>query len=153
MQSLIARIRWRLVGWNMLILALILGLLGTSVYVALSRSLLNEVDLTLFSRSEQALPILFPPREFGQGGPPAGRRPTEGYIGGVFFIAFGPDGTILRNPQQVTTSDLQWPSTSQPTFATITLTDGDEARVLLRRMPDGGMLVTGQSLVGDRPAE
>jgi signal transduction histidine kinase len=151
-QSLIARIRWRLVGWNILILALILGLLGTSVYVALTRSLLDEVDRNLFSRSEQALPILFPPpREFG-GGPPGGRRPTEGYNGGVFFIALGPDGTVLRNPQQVTTSDLTWPSTSEPTFATIQLSDGDMARVLLRRMPDGGLLVTGQSLDAEQTA-
>jgi signal transduction histidine kinase len=146
-QSLIARIRWRLVGWNILILALILGVLGTSVYVALSRNLLDEVDRNLFSRSEQALPVLFPPREFGQGGgPQGGRRPTEGYNGGVFFIAIGPDGTVLRNPQQVTTPDLPSPATSQPTFATIQLSDGDLARVLLRRMPDGGMLITGQSL-------
>jgi len=42
MQALFARIRWRLVGWNMLILGLILVLLGASVYVALSRSLLDD---------------------------------------------------------------------------------------------------------------
>jgi signal transduction histidine kinase len=153
-QSLIARIRWRLVGWNVLILALILGLLGLSVYVALSRSLLDEVDRNLLNRSDQALPILFPPREYspGPGGPGGRPRPTEGYNGGVFFIAFGPDHSVLRNPQQVTTSDLPWPTTSDPTFTMVRLADGDEARVLLRRMPDGGMLVTGQSLEPEQTA-
>ena len=38
-RGLFTRIRWRLVAWTMLILGLILGLLGTTVYVALSRSL------------------------------------------------------------------------------------------------------------------
>ena len=70
MQSLIARIRWRLVGWNVLILGLILVLAGTSVYAAVSRSLLAEVDNNLLARSEQALPVLFPSHreDFGQSG-------------------------------------------------------------------------------------
>ena len=162
MQALIARIRWRLVGWNILILGLILALAGAGVYAAASRSLLNEVDSALLSRSEQALPILFPgprPDQFGQSGNPAGgdtggggpgrgpvRRACEGYSGGIFCIAFGPDGQIRSNPQQVSASDLPWPDTTQPTFSTIQLSDGDAARVLLRRMPDGGLLVTGTSL-------
>jgi two-component system, OmpR family, sensor histidine kinase CiaH len=154
LQSLIARIRWRLVGWNILVLGLILVVAGSSIYAAVSRSLLDEVDRNLFSRSEQALPILFP-RGLAPGPPsgaPTGRRPPEGYNGGIFFIALGPDGTVLRNPQQVTTSDLPWPDTAQPTFATIQLGDGDPARVLLRRTPDGGMLVTGESLESEQTA-
>ena len=158
MQALIARIRWRLVRWNLLILGLIVVLLGASIYVALSRSLLDEVDRNLFSRSEQALPILFPPprgrEEFGGQGNdrPGGRRVTEGYSGGVFFMALGPDGSVRANPQQVPTPDLPWPTTAEPVFATIQLGDGDTARVLLRRMPDGGMLVTGQSLEPEQTA-
>jgi two-component system sensor histidine kinase CiaH len=151
-QALFGRIRWRLVGWNMLILGLILVLLGGSVYVALSRSLLDEVDRNLFSRSEQALPILFGrgrPDEAGPGGP---RRGPQGYSGGVFYLALLPDGSVLANPQQVTTTDLPWPDTREPTFATIQLGDGDMARVALRRMPDGGMLVTGQSLEPEQTA-
>src|SRR5438105_8271492 len=155
MQRLIARIRWRLVGWNMLVLGLILFLAGSSVYAALSRSLLDEVDRNLIGRSEQALPIMFPGGRRddngpggagGQAGPPGLHRPCEGYSGGVFCIALNPDGSVRANPQQVATSELPWPDTSQPTFATISLGEGEQARVLLRRMPDGGMLVTGQSL-------
>jgi len=68
------RIRWRLVGWNTLILGLILALLGTSIYVALSRSLVAEVDRTLLAQSEQAIGILFPPPRRGDepGGGPGG---------------------------------------------------------------------------------
>src|SRR5216683_638688 len=160
MQALFARIRWRLVGWNMLILGLIVVLLGTSVYVALSRSLLDEVDRNLLSRSDQALPFLFPDRRpdgGGPGGPPGGggggpRRAPQGYSGGVFFLALLPDGSVLANPQQVNTTELPWPETGTPAFATIQLGDGDMARVVLRRMPDGGMLVTGQSLQAEQTA-
>jgi signal transduction histidine kinase len=155
LQQLIARIRWRLVGWNVLIIGLILALACASVYAAQSRSLMAQVDGKLASSSEQALPILFPRHdEFGGGnaGPPGGRRPTEGYFGGVFFVAFGPDASIRANPQQVTLSTLPWPDSPEPTFATVQLPDGGDARVLLRRMPDGGMLVTGQSLEPEQTA-
>ena len=154
MQRLFARIRWRLVGWNILILGLILVLLGASVYVALARSLLGEVDRNLLSRSEQAIPVLFLPRRGEERGPGPGvpRPGIEGYSGGVFFLALGPDGTVLSNPQQVSTTDLPWPQTREPTFATIQLGDGDNARVVLRRMPDGGLLVTGQSLEPEQTA-
>ena len=153
MQVLFARIRWRLVGWNMLILGLILVLLGTSVYAALSRSLLDEVDRNLFSRSEQAIPVLFgPPRRPGEQGPGGPPRGPEGYSGGVFYLALLPDGSVRANPQQVTTSDLPWPQTREPTFASIQLGDGDQARVVLRRTPDGGMLVVGQSLNPEQTA-
>ena len=167
MQTLITQIRWRLVGWNILILGLILALAGTGVYAAASRSTLGEVDSALLARSEQAVPILFPgPRreEFGQpgaaaqgqtGGGPGGpggpgRRVCEGYSGGIFCIALSPDGQVRANPQQVSAPDLLWPATPEPTFKTIQLGDGDNARVLLRRMPDGGLLITGTSL---EPAE
>jgi len=150
-QVLFARIRWRLVRWNLLILGLILALLGTSVYAALGRSLLDEVDRNLFSRSEQVIPILFgPPRRAGEPGPPP--RGPQGYSGGVFFLALRPDGSVLADPQQVTISDLPWPQTREPTFATIQLGDGDQARVVLRRTPDGGMLVVGQSLAPEETA-
>ena len=151
MQSLIARIRWRLVGWNVLMIALILGLAGILIYAAAVRTLMAEVDNNLLARSEQAVPVLFPgPRreDFGQGSAGGAGRGNvcQGYSGGVFCIALGPDRSVRANPQQVSAPDVPWPDTTQPTFATIQLSDGDRARVLLRRMPDGGMLVTGTSL-------
>ena len=107
MNRLFTNIRWRLVGWTMLILAVILLALGTTIYVAVARSLNDEVDRSLLSSSEQALPVLAPP--------PGGRgRPDdrEGYRGGVFYIGSRGDGDVL-NPQQVDISSLSW---AQPDF-------------------------------------
>ncbi len=146
----------------MLILGLILVLLGATVYVALARSLLDEVDRNLFSRSEQAIPFLFGrgrPDDNGPGGPggptagpPGARRGPQGYSAGVFYLALLPDGSVLANPQQVSTAELPWPETRDPAYATVQLGDGDMARVVLRRMPDGGLLVTGQSLQAEQTA-
>ena len=76
----------------------------------------------------------------------AGRGPCQGYSGGYFCVALGPDGTVFADPQQIDTSVLPRPDIQQPTFATILISDEEQARVLLRRMPDGGLLVTGVSL-------
>jgi signal transduction histidine kinase len=158
---LFARIRWRLVGWNTLVLGLLLVLLGGMVYVALSRSLLDEVDRTLLTESEQAIPVLFPRSAENPGVGPSGPRPTgppgaargrEGYRGGVFYLAMLPDGTVLANPQQVNPGDLVWPQTREPTYATIQLGDGELARAVLRRTPDGGLLVVGESLTPEQTA-
>jgi signal transduction histidine kinase len=152
-QSLITRIRWRLVGWNVLILGLILALACTAVYAAQSRTVLDEVDSKLSSAGEQAIPVLFPRRgdDFNPGQGNGSRRPTEGYSGGVFFVALGPDGSVRANPQEVVTTDLPWPPTNQPTYSTLQI-GGDLSRVLLRRMPDGGLLVVGQSLEPEQAA-
>jgi signal transduction histidine kinase len=160
-QSLITRIRWRLVGWNLVTIALFLVVAGAGIYAAASRSLLGEVDRVLLARSDQAGPILFPgPRrdEQGQSGNPQGpsggpgRRACEGYSGGIFCVAYGPDGQVRANPQQVGLTNLPWPDTADPTFTTTPLSDGDQARVLMRRMPDGGLLVTGTSLEQEESA-
>ena len=81
MKSLIRRIRWRLVGWTMLIMGVLLLLLGATIYAAAARSLTNEVDHNLFDASERALPNLF------------ARRPPEreGYRGGIFYVGLLPD--------------------------------------------------------------
>lgn len=152
MQSLFARIRWRLVGWNMLVLGVLLVLLGILVQVALARSLLNDVDRTLLSESEGAMSFFYNqnqrPTDPANGTPRPPRRGPVGYRGGVFFLAYAADGKALANPQQVTiSSSLVWPEeVGRPAFATIQLGDGDDARVVLRKAPDGGLLVVGESL-------
>src|SRR5437773_1697184 len=42
-RALFTAIRWRLVAWTLLILALILALLGTCIYLTLARSLTDQV--------------------------------------------------------------------------------------------------------------
>ncbi|HET6319481.1 MAG TPA: ATP-binding protein [Chloroflexota bacterium] len=148
MNRLFAGIRWRLVAWSMLILGTILVLLGTTIYVAVARSLVDEVDRNLYSRSEQAGPQLFPP-------PGRGRGPQEyheGYSGGVFYVGLRGNGEVL-NPQRVDYESATWPVPDgrQTTIETITL-DGEPTRVVARGMPDGGVLYVGQSLEPEQAA-
>ena len=110
-QALFTPIRRRLVAWAMLILGSILVLLGASVYVTMSRSLMDQVDRNLVGH--------------GPGRPPD----HDGYRGGVFTLAFGADGRVLANPQQV-----------------------QVAGVFVQRAPDGGTLVIGQSLEPEEAA-
>ena len=147
MKHLFTKIRWRLVGWTMLILSVILLALGTSVYVAVDRVLKNQVDRSLFDASERAAPNLF--------GPPGGGRrgEQEGYRGAIFYIGLLPDGSILANPQQVDVADLSWlpPGPRQATISTTTLND-EPTRVVARRAPDGGTILVGESLAPTQAA-
>jgi two-component system, OmpR family, sensor histidine kinase CiaH len=152
-RALFIRIRWRLVGWTMLIVGLILVLIGSSIYVTLSRSLIDQVDRNLVARSDpaQAFPLLF-----GHQSGPSPDRPGQehdGYRGGLFYLALRPDGQVLANPQQVQIAGIVWPTTDDhaPTFATVTLND-EVTRVTLRRTPDGSTLVVGQSLAAEQTA-
>jgi two-component system sensor histidine kinase CiaH len=156
MPGLFTRIRWRLVGWTMLILGLILILLGTTVYVALSRSLTQEVDRNLVLSSQQALPAFLGPSDQpgrpNNGRPPLGGR--DGYRGGVFYLHLDPSGQVLANPQQVNITGVTWPAptgNATPTLATITLND-DPTRVLVLRAPDADLLIIGQSLQPEQTA-
>ncbi|HLZ28036.1 MAG TPA: HAMP domain-containing sensor histidine kinase [Chloroflexota bacterium] len=158
MQPLFTRIRWRLVGWTMLILGLILALLGTTVYVALSRSLTDEVDRNLQISSQQALPALLGapnqpgrnPRNDDTNQPLGGRN---GYRGGVFVLHLDPSGQILANPQQVSLTGVTWPDPTDraPILATISLND-EPTRVLVLRAPDADLLIVGQSLAPEQTA-
>ncbi|MDQ3811020.1 MAG: hypothetical protein M3336_12090, partial [Chloroflexota bacterium] len=147
MQALLSRIRWRLVGWTLLVVGAILGLSDAGIYVALAQSLRAQVDRGLELRAEQAMPVLF-------ARPEPGGRPRlegrEGFRGPVFYLAFGPAGQEFANPQQVSLSADAVPSPTRraPVFATIDL-NGESTRVLVRPMPDGGKLVVGQSLASE----
>src|ERR687886_427680 len=86
-----AKTRWRLVAWTMLVLGVLLLVLGAAVYFAVSRTLLNQVDRNLASRSEQAAPVF---EAMARGGPPE----REGYRGGGFYLLRDPDGSLVANP-------------------------------------------------------
>jgi len=157
MHTLFISIRWRLVAWTMLILGLILVLLGATVYVALSRSLTDEVDRNLQTSSQQALPALLGSPGFDQPGRQQnGREPLggrTGYRGGVFVLHLGPTGQVLANPQQVSIAGVTWPvpTDRDPALATITLND-EPTRVLVLRAPDADLLIVGQSLQPEQTA-
>src|SRR3990170_4366317 len=127
------RIRWRMVGWSMLVLGLVLVVLGTVVYLLLSNGLMDEVDRNLTSRAEE---IGASDREFGEH---ATRLGHEGYSGGLFYLAVDTTGRVLADPQGVSLASLGFPenlpSGDAPVYKTITL-DGDPTRLYLRQRLD-----------------
>ena len=150
MKSIFTRIRWRLVGWTMLVLVLLLLVLGSLVYVAVARSLLDQVDRNLASRASQAGAAF----EAAEHGGPGDR---EGYRGGVFYLLLDAQGRVLANPQRVNVDGLQIPAPSGRggTFAVVTL-DGDATRILVQpvggRTQAGTVLVVGQNLSAEEAA-
>jgi signal transduction histidine kinase len=146
-QALFNPIRRRLVAWTVLVVSLILLLLGTSVYLTLSHSLMDQVDRDLISRGNQALVNSSP----GPSGPP---RPgtRDGYNGGTFFLALGPDNQVEFNPQQVQVETVDWPQPqANGALATLTI-DGEPARIYATRAPDGDTLISGESLAAEQAA-
>ena len=140
-------IRWRLVGWIMLVVGAILVSLGTAVYAAAERSLLQQVDRNLASRSDVEGPA------FGailRGG----RDQREGYRGGVFYIAFEPNGTVFANPQRVNIDPASLNVGAGPRGSYVTISiDGEPNRVFIRPLAppstsglSGAALAVGQSL-------
>ena len=159
MSGMFARIRWHLVGWTMLVVGLILVVLGGLVYVAMSRSLLDQVDRDLASRADQAAANL----AAAAGGGTDEER--ERYGGGVFYLVVAPDGTVLANPQRVDVRAL--PTSSLPDlreYATVTA-DGETLRLFAHpllvvagpsrgrgALLQGARLVVGESLEPERAA-
>jgi two-component system sensor histidine kinase CiaH len=154
MHHLFTRIRWRLVGWTMLIVGSILLLLGASIYFAVSRTLLDQVDRHLSDASRQAMPAVFGSSgQRGRGTPDATLGGRSGYRGGVFYLHFDASGLTVANPQQVATDGIAWPTPTAgpPTFTTIEV-DGEPTRVLTLRAPDADILVVGQNLQPEQTA-
>src|SRR5262249_14457454 len=126
--------------------------LGTTVYLAAERTLLQQVDRNLASRGDQAGPLFEGP---ARGGPPPPER--EGYRGGAFYLAMDAAGNLLVNPQRVDLSRLQLPSptTFLGAYATVEV-NGESARIFVRplgpRAPPGTLLVVGQSLAPEESA-
>src|SRR5262245_14393044 len=170
MSRMFARIRWQLVAWTMLVVGLILLVVGLTVYLALSRGLLEQVDRTLALRADQAVEN---PRALLGGG---GELERERYRGGVFYLIVGPDGQVIANPQHVDTSgiDLAGLAGAGRRAETAEL-GGESVRVYARPLPAGGppgrgpgppgrpgpplaaalsgaTLVVGQSLAGEERA-
>ncbi len=141
-------IRRRLVGWNVLVLALILALVGVVVYASLASSLMAEVDRNLASRSDGLLTNLEEAGEHLRLGP-------DGYSGGFFFLLMGPDGQILANPQQVDASslNLETQTGTSPYYETLTAA-GEPTRLFIRplllKRSVPVVLVVGQSLVPEQ---
>jgi two-component system sensor histidine kinase CiaH len=139
-------IRWRLVGWSMLVLGLILSVVGGAVYVTLSHDLMAKTDPPLSHAAEKYVWLL---QERG-----LDERPPwpETYIGALFVFLIGGEGEILANPQRVGLDALPLGTAlgQQPFFSTITVA-GQPYRLYVRPLataPREGAtaLVVGQSM-------
>ncbi len=144
-------IRRRLLGWNLLILGLILVAVGIAVYVMLSRSLINEVDRNLAGRSVATSLTLHDMDEHDLA------LSSEGYSGGVFYLIASSDGQIIANPQSVDVGELPSSLFSDPSkpFRTIDVGDDtDRVHVSQIEARDSGTdyLVVGQSLAPEERA-
>ena len=146
MSAVFTRARLGMLGWNLLVLGVILVLFSAVVFIGIASSLLSEVDRNLAQRGEEMATYL---RTFGGEGLALG---PDGYRGGLFYLLATPDGHILANPQGVTVSDLQMPTPLGPNarFATAVL-DGSPVRLYVRPLSDTrfrpAVLVVGQSLL------
>lgn len=151
MNALFTRIRWRLVGWNLLVSSLLLVAVGALVYVSLSRSLLDAVDRGLASRADEVGANL---HELERDEVELGR---EGYRGGFFYLVIDPNGRILANPQGVsfTGPPPRLGPDGSPRYETLDL-QGEPARVYVRplrlRRPLPAAIVVGQSIAQEQQA-
>ncbi|MBV9356110.1 MAG: hypothetical protein JO023_11360 [Chloroflexi bacterium] len=141
---LVSPIRWRLVAWSVGVLAVILILFGTTIYVSMARGLMAEVDRSLMLDSQAAQASVEELAETGQ-------VDGQGYRGGMFYLVIAQDGSVLANPQQLPVQallGLAFPSEGSQ-FSTIQL-DGRRTRVYTRALQLRGlaasMLVVGEDL-------
>jgi signal transduction histidine kinase len=144
-------IRWRLVGWAVLVLGLILVVVGVSTYLILSRILLDEVDRNLVTQGESLEERLHVQQ------PADLHLEREGFRGGYFFVIEDGSGRAIANPQLVDSAALAYliPLNHLPAYASLTL-DGDPVRAYARSLndhpPGGPALIVGQSLAPELAA-
>jgi signal transduction histidine kinase len=128
MSWLVSPIRWRLAAWSVGVVAVILILFGTTIYISMARGLMAEVDRSLMLNSQAAQASA---EELAE----TGRLDGQGYRGGTFYLVVSQDGTVLANPQQVAVEELPafaLPSTGDQ-FSTIQL-GGQPTRVYTRSL-------------------
>jgi two-component system, OmpR family, sensor histidine kinase CiaH len=148
MTPVFARVRWRLLGWTMLVLAVILALVGAVVYITLRYSLMAEVDRNLASRANEVAAEFY---HFG-----GALISTSAYSGGVFYLEADPDGAIIANPQHVAIQALPLPLPATSTASTTITIQGEHDRLFLLPLDAGRAghlyLVAGESLVPEERA-
>lgn len=145
------RIRWMLVGLNVVVLGIVLVLGGSVAYVTSTRRMMAEIDRNLAERANEMAANL---RGL------EAETPTfdgEGYRGGFFYLVIGGSGRILANPQQVALPPPPAPIAEVGSPYRTTEMNGEQVRTFTRTAPGANgrpsMLVVGQSLEPVRAAE
>jgi hypothetical protein len=94
MTAMFGGARWRMVGWSILVLSLILIAISAVVYVSANRMLMSTVDAQLKAASESARAELVETGGIGD-------LQREGYQAGLLYVVVSADGSVIYNPQQV----------------------------------------------------
>ncbi|MBV9581205.1 MAG: HAMP domain-containing histidine kinase [Chloroflexi bacterium] len=150
MTAIFGGLRWRMVGWSILVLGVVLLVIGVVLYLSLSRTLMVTLDAQLESASQSARMELLE-----SGGTVDLQR--DGYRAGVLYVVLAPDGSVVANPQQLDVQVLpaQLLTSEAPTFVTTTIS-GDAVRLYAQPViePNGDhlTLIVGQSLAPEYAA-
>jgi signal transduction histidine kinase len=145
-----SRVRWRLLGWNTLVLVLIVVTIGAALYASLARSLDAEVDHTLATTGGATAQHL---HEHGDAVFDFGR---QGYSGGDFALVLGAGGQVLANPQGVALGAwaAQLAGGPTPRYRTISLGDDNPIRLYMLPVPGSHTppetLIVGQSVAAQQ---
>ncbi|HEY1293433.1 MAG TPA: HAMP domain-containing sensor histidine kinase, partial [Chloroflexota bacterium] len=144
MTDMFAGVRWRMVGWSILVLGVVLLAIGVVLYLSLSRTLMVTLDAHLESASQSARIELLETDGSAE-------LERDGYQAGVLYVVLASDGSVVANPQHVDVEALdgQLLTSQWPGFITTTVA-GDATRLYAQRVlePNGDYLtlVVGQSL-------
>ncbi|MDQ6672376.1 MAG: ATP-binding protein, partial [Chloroflexota bacterium] len=145
-------IRARLTLWYVALLAVILLVFSILLYVNLSRSLRQEMDLTLSTEAERLIASM----DFENGGPRLGEGPDNLRIGTVAALYDGSGAHLLaydpRQPLPSLPDSLSQSAQGVQTFVTAPIQDGTQWRVLTTPVTENG-LSTGILQVGRPVAE
>ncbi len=155
-------IRWRLMAWNLLVLAAILAILGLGVFALVSQRLQAEGDQALRARADVIRRGLVLLRTVQRDAP---LRPIlqQGLAAeGVFYLVVNRGGRVLLNPQDVELDALPDMAAiavaSKRPYDLRTVRLGDGQLVRLHTVPLGEQypdmyLQVGRSLTAERRAE
>lgn len=142
-----SRTRRYLVGWTLLTVVVILLVLGSAVYLAVSQLVMENVDRSLSVEAEQIEEGASVSIDQAQA------ENDKVFLGGIFYVEEDASGQILANSLQVNLSDLAPVLHPVPAqlFATVQLR-GDPTRVVVRSIRNPAdpssrvVLVVGRSL-------
>lgn len=133
-----SRARWRLTIWFAVALALILAVIGSSVYITARSALFRQVDDDLRARTGRDVrPVAIALLEGAhRGWPPLDAPMAPAFTtGGHFYALVTPDGSILASTPNIDAKSLAAPTVLQkaiedgPTFTDTQSSDGDHLRV------------------------
>ena len=138
MTDMFGGVRWRMVGWSILVLSVILAATGAVLYVSLNRTLMSSVDAQLQSASASAEVEL----EESSGITDLQR---EGYQSGLLYLIIASDGNVVANPQGIDVENVppDLLSGRSQAFETVAI-EGTAVRLFAQQipMPGGGDALT-----------